>query len=173
MYSCPSSRSGAITPGQGMRCSELLEGLFYWLVCCPLTTKMSQVTRTRVLLLVRRSHAFRTHFRLFLSAPKTERMATLWSAVPHVPPEITFWIGPKCKRMGFAGCVRHFEWAKLLPLDRMNDVCAAYLTDTGLTVRYPGWTLGCHKGLQFKQGFIWSRLVGNGDQLVSRTPLKF
>jgi len=96
-----------------------------------------------------------------LSVPKAARMETLWSQMPHIPPDVIFWIGPKLQRKGFRWAPSTFlNGRDLHHNSELTSAVATNLTRKGLRVRYPGWMLGCRKRLQVKARFYFMDTSG-------------
>ena len=96
----------------------------------------------------------RLDMKALTEAPADERMKKLWSLVPHPPPRLVFWIGPRLTEPGF-------RWAPatLLGSSARNRVlrgpepeCAAYQTERGLQIQFPGMRL-CALGLPIETFF--------------------
>ncbi|RDL30357.1 Uncharacterized protein BP5553_10235 [Venustampulla echinocandica] len=88
-----------------------------------------------------------------LSVPEAERMETLWSEMPNIPPNMIFWIGPKLQKKGFRWAPSTFLNGRDLHHFDFAEAGTAKLTPRGLKVRYPGWMLGCQQGLQVQAQF--------------------
>ncbi|RFU30656.1 hypothetical protein B7463_g5707, partial [Scytalidium lignicola] len=88
-----------------------------------------------------------------LSASGDNKMEILWSMMPHIPPDVIFWIGPKLERKGFRWAPSTFLIGRDLLINEMTNPYTATLTQRGLLVRYPGWMLGCKRGSKVKAQF--------------------
>src|SRR5687767_5568815 len=78
-------------------------------------------------------------------------MEALWSAMPCIPADVIFWIGPKLQTKGYRWAPSTFLTGR--DLHNSSTSGAASLTRKGLRVRYPGWMLGCPKGRRVQAQF--------------------
>jgi hypothetical protein len=96
-------------------------------------------------------HLFGLDVTSIVKAPDAMRMEAFWSALPEIPADVIFWIGPRLQ-------TKPYRWAPstfLTGRDMSNNrnIESAKLTEDGLLVHYPGWLLGCKRGRKIKAQF--------------------